>query len=138
MHDLAAAKKALQDGSYTCVLCYKGKLTASTRRGVAPLLEWLEAGIHPGFCAADKVVGRATAYLYCLLGAKEVYGAVMSWPALQVLQEHGICAHWDALVPQIRNRQDTGPCPMEAATADCHTPEQALDAIQTTLARLKR
>ena len=138
MRDLDTAKSALEEGSYTCVLCREDQLRVSTRRGVAPLLHWLEAGIESGFCAADKVVGRATAYLYCLLGAKAVYGKVMSQPALQVLQQQGIIAQYETLVDQIRNRQNTGCCPMEAATAACQTPEQALTAIRETLARLQQ
>lgn len=138
MQDLENAKKALQEGGYTCVLCRDAQRSVSARRGVAPLLDWLEEGISPGFCAADKVVGRATAYLYCLLGAKAVWGKVMSEPALQVLQRYGIAAQYETLVSQIRNRENTGPCPMEAATADCHTPEQALAAVRKTLEKLKK
>ena len=135
--DLERAKNSLLAHSYTCVLCRDGALTVSEHRGVAPLLEWLETGISPGFCAADKVVGRATAYLYCLLGAKAVHGRVMSEPALQVLRQHGITAQYETLVRQIRNRQNTGSCPMEAATADCQTPEHALAAIREALKNLQ-
>ena len=138
MQDLDIAKRTLEGSDYTCVLCRDGALTVSTRRGVAPLLGWLETGISPGFCAADKVVGRATAYLYCLLGAKAVHGKIMSQPALQVLRQHGITAQYETLVTQIRNRQNTGSCPMEAATADCQTPQQALDAIREALKNLQK
>ena len=67
--DLENAKKILSDGSYTCVLC-KGKDTVSSSfRGVKPLLDLLDSGKDfSGYSAADKVVGRATAFLYCLLG----------------------------------------------------------------------
>ena len=65
------AKAILENGGYTCVLRQGDALLTSRLRGVAPLLGWLDAGtVAPGFAAADKVVGRATAYLYCLLGAK--------------------------------------------------------------------
>ena len=135
--DLQTAKNMLSTGEYTCVLCRDGAVFSSQARGVKPLLTWLEQGnILPGFSAADKVVGRATAYLYCMLGATVVYAGVMSRSALAVLSAHGIEAKWDHLADHIRNRDNTGMCPMEQATLDCTTPAQALDAIRETLKRL--
>ena len=129
MQDLDIAKRTLANSDYTCVLCRDGALTVSERRGVAPLLEWLETGISPGFCAADKVVGRATAYLYCLLGVKAVYAQVMSTAAMEVLQTHGIDSHCEKEVPCIINRRGDGPCPFEAAVWEILDPALALEAI---------
>lgn len=139
MEDLQKAKKCLQEQAYTCVLCKGETLYTSCQRGVAPLLSWLDSGIATaGFSAADKVVGKATAYLYQLLGVQAVYAAVISRPAVQVLQEAGIDVSWGKQVDGILNRQKNGPCPMEAATMDCHTPQQALEAIRQTLEKLQR
>lgn len=132
------AKAILENGGYTCVLRQGDILLTSHLRGVAPLLGWLDAGaVAPGFVAADKVVGRATAYLYCLLGAKAVYAGVISDGALEVLAQHGIRVQWEHRVPYIRNRTGDGMCPMEAATADSHTPQQALAAIRAKLQQLR-
>lgn len=139
MHtDLQQAKQLLQQGGYTCVLYSKHKVYTSNERGVRPLLNFLDGGedLH-GFFAADKVVGKATAFLYCLLGVQEVYANVMSKPAAAVLSERGIAFCYDYLVDAIANRQNTGPCPMEAATADVQTPEAALDAVRAALKRLQ-
>lgn len=132
--DLENAKKILSDGSYTCVLC-KGKDTVSSSfRGVKPLLDLLDSGKDfSGYSAADKVVGRATAFLYCLLGVTAVHAQVLSKPALQVLENARIAITWDALVDGIRNRENTGPCPMEYATRNSQTPVEALAAIRQTL-----
>ena len=132
--DLENAKKILSDGSYTCVLC-KGKDTVSSSfRGVKPLLDLLDSGKDfSGYSAADKVVGRATAFLYCLLGVTAVHAQVLSKPALQVLENAQIAITWDALVDGIRNRENTGPCPMEYATRNSQTPVEALAAIRQTL-----
>ena len=136
--DLALAKQLLTTEEHTCVLCRDDRIYTSTRRGVAPLLGWLDSDLDlRGFSAADRVIGKATAYLYCLLGVKEVFARVISRPATQVLENHGIPAHWDTLVEGIQNRQKTGPCPMEAATADSHTPEEALTAIRKKLQQLR-
>ena len=136
-NDLQRARQLLGDGNYTCVLCREDVTHTSTRRGVAPLLNWLDEKTDlRGFSAADRVVGRATAYLYHLLGVKEVFARVMSRPAAQVLASYGIPASWETLVDAIENRQKNGPCPMEYATRNCTTPEQALAAIRETLKRL--
>lgn len=139
MTDLERAKKILQQTDSTCVLCGGEMVHQSNRRGVAPLLELVDNETDvQGFCAADRVVGKATAFLYCRLGVRAVHARVMSRPAAQVLQEAGIDATWDILVDGIQNRQKNGPCPMEHATADCQTPEQALEAIRLTLKQLSQ
>lgn len=137
--DLQIAKKQLQEGGYTCVLCKDGKTATSTFRGVKPLLSWLEnPALGKGFCAADKVVGKATAFLYILLGAKAVHAHVMSESALQVLKNGKISASYDTLVPYIVNRKGDGMCPMEAATQNARTPEEALTAVKKALAELDK
>ena len=136
--DVENAKKILSQGSYTCVLCKGEDTVSSSFRGVRPLLDFLESGKDfSGYSAADKVVGRATAFLYCLLGVTTLHAQVLSKPALQVLQENNICVTWDTLVDGIRNRDNTGPCPMEQATRDVQTPQQALEAIRQTLHALQ-
>ena len=132
------ARAILEAENCTCVICGEGKVYKSDRRGVAPLLQFLDEGLQvAGFSAADRVVGKATAYLYCLLGVKEVYARVMSKPAQAVLKEAGITTAHDRLVEGIRNRQNDGPCPMEHATRECETAQQALEAIRQALERLR-
>lgn len=137
--DLQNARQMLDAGDYTCVLCRGSRFYTSTQRGVAPLLTWLDAGTSlESFSAADRVVGKATAYLYCLLGVSRVYARVMSKPALEVLRQNRIAASWGTLVEGIENRQKTGPCPMEHATRNCSTPEEALTAVRQTLKALRQ
>ena len=136
--DLQTAKKQLLEGGYTCVLCLDGKIATSTYRGVKPLLNWLDEGLDmTGASAADKVVGRATAFLYCLLGVSRVYAAVMSRPAAQVLEENGIEAHWGELVDGIINRRGTGPCPFEDAVMHITDSQEALTAIRNKMAMMQ-
>ena len=137
MTDLEIARSHLDSGSYTCVVCKDHTLHFATERGVKPLLNWLDSGLDIyGFSAADKVVGRATAFLYCLLGVREVYAGVMSHPAAQVLEENGITAHWGSLVEGIINRRGTGPCPFEAAVMDIRDPQEALTAIRRKMEQM--
>jgi hypothetical protein len=136
--DLERAKEILTQSGSTCVLC-RGEITyTTTQRGVAPLLIWLESGVDTcGFSAADKVVGKAAALLYCLLGVRRVYGTVMSDAAVKVLRRNGIEVYWDRLTDGIRNRAGTGPCPLEAATLAIDDPEEALPVILATLSQLR-
>ncbi len=136
--DLNKAKELLQSRSCTCVLC-KGSVThMSTHRGVRPLLELLESGEDlREFSAADKVVGKATAMLYRLLGVREVYGIIMSDAALETLEAGNIRASYGTKVDHIINRAGDGPCPMEAATAAVCDPAEALRLIKDTLTRLQ-
>ena len=133
--DVETAARILTANDYTCVLCKNGTIHTTTLRGVKPLVQWLESGMDVrGFSAADKVVGKATAFLYCLLGVKEVYAQVMSEGALEVLRGHGVCARYDTLVKHIVNRKGDGICPFEAAVWDITAPEEARTAI---LAKMK-
>jgi hypothetical protein len=128
---MEAAKQILEEKGYTCVLKKGDIIHTATERGVKPLVRWLTEGIDVrGFSAADKVVGKATAYLYVLLGVKEVYAHIMSASAAEVLARQGITAAQGKLVENIINRQGTGICPFEAAVLDIHTPEEALTAIR--------
>lgn len=135
--DTEKARSILEAQGYTCVVCREDAVHTATERGVKPLLNWLDSGVKlEGFCAADKVVGRATAFLYCLLGVTEVYAHVMSRPALQVLREHGISAEAGILTDGIINRKGTGPCPFEAAVMEITDAEPALLAIRNKLLQM--
>lgn len=131
MDHLQKARNLLDTGNYTCVVCRGDTVFTTTQRGVAPLLTWLDSKTDlTGFSAADRVVGRGAAFLYCLLGVKEVYAHVMSNPAAEVLRAHGIHVSANRFVEGIVNRQGTGPCPFEAAVMDIRDPEEALIAIR--------
>lgn len=136
-NDLKKAIDILNSGQYTCVLCKDNEIHISTERGVKPLLEWLESGIDlKGFSAADKVVGKAAAFLYVLLGVKEVYAHVMSESAIYTLSRNGIFPQCDISVKNIINRAGTGNCPMEEAVMDVIEPQNALNSIKLRLQQL--
>ena len=134
MTNLEKAKNLLISENYTCVLCHESTVYTSTFRGVKPLVQWKENGLEiRGFSAADKVIGRATAFLYVLLGVSEVYAKVISKPALEVLQEHDVYTEYDELVDNIINRAGDGICPFEAAVMEMLKPEEAYEAIKNKM-----
>lgn len=136
-HDTQQALQILDSRQLTCVVCRENLVYTATERGVKPLLSWLDNGPSlVGFCAADRVVGRGAAFLYCLLGVREVYAHVMSRPAARVLQAHGISYHAGSLVDGIINRKGTGPCPFEEAVLDIQDAHAALASIRRKLSQL--
>ncbi len=138
-NNLLNARKLLEAGDYTCVVCREETVYTTARRGVAPLLNWLDEGTDlRGFSAADRVVGRGAAFLYCLLKVKAVHARVMSYPAAEVLKAHNIEAYADTFVEGIINRTGTGPCPFEAAVMDIRDSAAALIAIRNTRSQLQK
>lgn len=129
--NLQKARDLLDSGNYTCVVCREDTVYTTQTRGVAPLLHWLDSETDlTDFSAADRVVGRGAAFLYCLLGVREVYARVMSHPAAEVLREYGIEAQADTFVDGIINRKGDGLCPFEAAVLNIRDAGEALTAIR--------
>ena len=130
MRDLTRAKELLDTGKYTCVLCQDGKEIFSEQRGVKPLVDMYSQGIDiKGFSAADKVVGRATAFLYLLLGVTHIYARVISRSALELLRENGIFVEYGTLTENIINRRGDGICPFEEAVLGISDRQEAYRVI---------
>ena len=137
MTDLDRAKSTLRAGAYTCVLCRGEVSHSSSLRGVKPLVLWRERGTElSDFSAADKVVGKATAFLYVLHRVRAVYAAVISRGALAVLRENGITVEYGELVEHIINRAGDGTCPFEAAVAGAVDAGDAYSIILSKMAEL--
>lgn len=136
---LEKAKTLLNGSDFTCVLCKGEAVLNSRERGVKPLLQWLGSGSDlSGFCAADKIAGKAAALLYVKLGVSAVYAQVMSKSALAVFEKHGIHAEYGTLADTIVNRFNTGICPMEQAVSDISDPDEAVAAIKKRIAELSQ
>ena len=137
MNDLERAKALLSEKGLTCAIVKENFAFEEKSRGVKPLLTLLERGDCPkGASAADRVVGKAAAYLYVLLGVKDVYALVVSDLAAGVFERFGIGFTYEKRVPMIRNRTDTGFCPMESAVLAVDDPSKAPEAIRKKLAEL--
>ncbi len=124
---------------FTCrIVRGKEEVFISSDRGIAPLVYVSESGLCVKDCVAyDKIVGKAAALLYVLMGVKEVHAEVMSRKAQEVLREHGIAATCKEITEHIVNRRGDGVCPMERAVENISEPQEALIAIKKTLGALK-
>lgn len=139
MTDLEKAKEILKSGNYTCVLCKGKQIYTSVERGVVPMLEYIDNGtdLH-GFSAADKVIGKAAAMLFCHVGIAEVYTDVISKAAADFLTVKEICFTYNLLVESIINRKGDGICPMEQVTAEISDTKEAIRAIKKRLEELRK
>lgn len=133
-HNLQEAKRLLSEKEYTCVLCKQQTVYTSKKRGILPLVEWADSQIKlSGFSAADKIVGKAAAFIYIYLGVKEVYAPVMSRTAADLLTANGIQPFFDVCTKEIINRTNTGRCPMECAVDTADNALEALSAVKKIL-----
>lgn len=138
-NNLEKAKLLLIETGCTCVLCNQKTVLTDNRRGIRPLLDLLENSTDvAGYAVADKVVGKAAAYLYCLLKISSLYANVISEPALAVLHQQGISVEYGMLVPAIQNRSGDGFCPMESAVLNVNTADAALPALYHALEQLSK
>ena len=134
---LNIAKTKLEQENYTCVLTDGERFFTSRERGVKPIVEFIASKSLPkGLFAADKVVGKATAYLYILLEIKSLYAKVISKPALKALGENGIEVKYESLVDNIINRKGDGICPFEMAVLKINDANEAYTAILDKMTEL--
>lgn len=136
--DLENCKSVLHEGGYTCVVHQNGQLYTATERGIRPLMGWLESGVLRDAVLADKVIGKAAAFLLEKGGAKAIYADVISDPAAEVLARAEIAYSFQIKVPYIRNRAGDGVCPMENAVLDIRTADEAYQKLQETLQKLMK
>lgn len=141
MNDTQRAKAILlaENSNYTCVLCRGKETLTATKKGIAPMMEFLDSGadLH-GFCAADRIVGKAAALLFVLAGVVDVYAEVITKEAVSILENVGIGVSFGTCTEHIINRERTGLCPMELTVREIDDPEKARFEIRKTMQRLAK
>lgn len=137
MTDLQTAENEL--GAHTICLCKDGVCIYDDKRGIAPMMELIARGVDlTGYSVADKVVGRAAAFLFVKSGIAAVYAKTLSEGGKDVLDKNGITVEFDALTQKIINRDGTDICPMEKTVEDCAAAEQAYILLKQKLAEMKK
>ena len=141
MDNQTLAITALREGELTCAVAHAGKVIfTSQARGVKPLVDFYHThgSAYAGAALADKVIGRAAALIITLCGVGEVYSDVMSTSALAELRSAGITARCGREVEAIRNRDNTGLCPMEALSQGVQSPREMLARAEEFLRSLPK
>ena len=132
--DFQKAKEEYNSGKYTLVICKDEDIIKSDVTGIRPVMTLIDSKKdYKGYSAADKIVGRAAAFLYALLQVKNLYGETMSKGAVEILKNAGIYYEYKTLTDYIENRQKTGMCPMDEAVKDIDNPKDAYEAIRNKI-----
>ena len=128
------AKRLLLENDAALVYCNEDEVNTSNIRGVLSLvLMAKEQRTMKGFYCADKVVGKAAAFMYAILRPEELYAFVLSEKAEAVLRKYKVNYFFGERVPAIINRKGDGFCPMETATENAATPSEALSLLEKKL-----
>jgi hypothetical protein len=127
--DIDYAKKELLKGK-AFVVVKSGKVIAeSDEKGVFPLFSAVTKLNLENASLADKIVGKAVAFLSVYSGIASVYAVVASESAVGVLTNYSIGIEAETVVPMIMNRTGDDQCPIEKLV-DCCTPEKAYTVLK--------
>lgn len=135
MTDLQTAKNNLS--GHTICLCKNGNCLFSESRGIAPMMNFIGAGIDlAGYSVADIVVGKAAALLFVKCGMKSVFAKTLSENGKRIFELYGIEYEYEVLTEKIINRAGTDICPMEKAVANTEDPEEAYLILKDKLKQI--
>ena len=133
-NDLKTAKEkyAADSGTYCCIVCKDGQITPLTGKGVSPLLDLLDAPgqILKGAAVADRIIGKASAWILVYAGAAAVYAPVMSRGAEKIFERFKVPSEYDVLTDRIIRRDGNGTCPMELAVGEINDAKEAVEAVR--------
>jgi hypothetical protein len=90
-----------------------------------------------GASVADRVVGKAIAFLCVYSGIREVYAEVLSRKAKSVFEENEIPCEWNTFVDNILGFNRSSVCPFEKVAEEISDPEVAYVAFKELLASFK-
>ena len=128
MTDLEIAKGELYEENLTLAIVKNGAVIYSTKsHRISGFLDAIDkCGENlQGASMADRVVGKAIAFLCAYAKIKEVYAAVLSRKAQVIFKQNKIAYHWNELVDNVLDATKTGMCPFEKAAAEISEPEKA-------------
>ena len=140
MTDLEIAKTELYEENLTLAIIKNGSLLYSTKsHRISGFMEAIEKCKENliGASLADRVVGKAVALLCVYAKVKEVYAAVLSRKAHEILKKNNISCHWNQLVDNVLDPNKTGICPFEKAAAEISEPQKAYKTFKGMLENFK-
>lgn len=107
-------------------------LTTHTNRGIEDLLTLVASQPErlKGAIVADKIIGKAAASLMTYCGVVEVHTNVLCTPARKIFEKAGIKIFATKEVPMIRNRENSGMCPMDTRLEGIESVEECVEILQ--------
>ncbi|MFH8109517.1 MAG: DUF1893 domain-containing protein [Candidatus Aenigmatarchaeota archaeon] len=126
MEDLEIAKQTMKEKNLALVFVKDSKVIfESNSSGIKDLLKAVTEFDVKASSVADKIVGKAAAFLLAFSQVKDVFAKVLSKHGLEVLKENRIPYEYETLAERILNKNKTETCPFEKAVEKCKTPEEA-------------
>ena len=86
----------------------------------------------------DKVIGKAALLLSSLIGIQDIYTPLASSVAMDSASLHNVSLYAESVVPFIKNRDNTGMCPLEQSVIGIDDPILALEKIRETIVILMK
>lgn len=116
MTKLEELKEILHEKKASLVVCYENgdikEYYQDRIKDIKNILKEDENALK-GAVIADKVIGKVASSILTVAGVKEIYADVMSKYAILVLEENNVKYEYLEEVDFIRNKDNTGMCPME-------------------------
>ena len=121
----------IEKGESSCIILKGNDILRFSLPGVAALLTILKdkPEILKDAVVFDKIVGKGAAALMIKGGVKEIYADIISKAASILLSENHIEFSFRKLVPVIRNKENTGICPIEELSIPYDNPEEIFSEI---------
>lgn len=138
MHpELEKAMTAVKNEGCTCALTLGNVIFKSKDKSVRSLLDWMNSGNnYMGYMLADKIVGKAAAFIMIAMGIREIYAQVISEPAKALLEKEHVVVNADLVVPEILDKDKAEKDPLERAVESYENAAEALMPIELALIRL--
>ena len=136
MHpELEKAMTAVKNEGCTCALTLGNVIFKSKDKSVRSLLDWMNSGNnYMGYMLADKIVGKAAAFIMIAMGIREIYAQVISEPAKALLEKEHVVVNADLV--EILDKDKAEKDPLERAVESYENAAEALMPIELALIRL--
>lgn len=136
MKDIEIAVKLLEEENLALAIVKDGNVIfSSCDRGIKPLymaVNELKEKLC-GSVVADRVTGKAAAMLCAYAGVKELSTGLISENAIKVLERTPVIFEYKKSVPYIKNRDQTGMCPIEQLSSGTDDINELLRGISRFL-----
>ena len=133
MNNLKLAKSTLFENEYSIVVVKENEIVyKSESKGLQSLISLYKTKKNTleDSSIADKVIGRAAALILVDSNIKEVYADLISQNAIDILDKSNIPYEYKTQVKEIRNRDNTGMCPMEELSLKCVSADELIEKIE--------
>lgn len=128
---LTQLKQIQAEHNYTLIAGMGDNLYTSWQDGIKPILSKLAEKKYyfENSVIVDRVVGKAAAMLFVRSKVGYVHANVLSRSAQKILDHYQVSYSFDILVDYIKNRNNTGMCPMEETVLNVEDLDEAFQLL---------